>query len=169
MNGLPENSLSRDVQGVKVRIGIGKERLCPKCQQRDRKGKFAYCDECRSKYYRTRRRNSVLVWFKERNSMLKYRTKNRDRLLEQKNRRIQENTEWLRSYRPIKCEICGHDNERHIQLHHLDKDEKQGKHDTLSVWKRLTLKTFKRKILSCKFMLLCLHCHWDIHHPEEET
>lgn len=63
-----------------------------------------------------------------------------------------------------KCQICGYD--KHVwnlQSHHLIKNSKWDKTDSLGAWLSMTRYRMLENITTTKFAILCKICHTDVH------
>jgi hypothetical protein len=83
----------------------------------------------------------------------------------------ERNKKWLKENRDIKCKRCGYDEFFcSIDGHHLNPSQKKNNNDLLTKWlRRLSLKSFIKKIEETDLMFLCRNCHtglcfgkWDI-------
>jgi len=122
----------------------------------------SYCKSCKSIYEKEHYNLDI---------KRKYQKKNKDVIKKQQNdgykRRRKENLEWLISHLggEIHCEICRYNKSYSaLQLHHTNPKTKKNIRDTLGNWiVQLSLKTFKKKILTTEFSIICANCHFELH------
>lgn len=62
------------------------------------------------------------------------------------------------------CRHCGYDKSiPALQAHHIDKESKQGKKDTLSSWMNCSRSGLVDRVKRSKIIILCANCHAELH------
>jgi hypothetical protein len=79
------------------------------------------------------------------------------------------NIAYLASIHPLKCHTCGFDRcFAALDFHHTDPGQKDSKDDSMGRWITLSLRSFKAKIQSTNYKILCSNCHRELHAEDPE-
>ena len=74
------------------------------------------------------------------------------------------NIAFLESLRPLRCESCGYNKcFESLDFHHTDPGQKKHRRDVMGKWLHLSPDSFKAKIQSVSFIILCANCHRELH------
>jgi len=150
---------------------------CNECGEPKKHYARGLCVECyRVWYYKTHpeQKGRLAEWRRTHKEEIaaysnRYYYTHRDLVKKQTRARVAKNRRanfaFLQSLVSIQCAICGYNKcLEALDLHHTSPSQKTGHNDQLSTWlPSLSLSTFRRRLLSTEFQLLCANCHRELH------
>lgn len=122
----------------------------------------------RKSYHKNLKKNRIRKneYWKNLPSNIKSERIKRSRFYQEK--RYVLNKAYLFEQKLFKCRRCGYDEfSCGIDGHHLQPNQKKNKYDILSRWMRkLSLKSFAKKIKETDLLFLCKNCHTALENEE---
>ena len=148
--------------------------ICKKCGKETLYRAKGCCSKCYYKEYgkayskKRREKYREIILKKEK----EYREKNKEMLRFKSMKTYEkykaENLEYLKSILELKCEKCGYDRcFSALEFHHCIKSQKEGSSDCVKKWfANRPNHSFRKKLESIKFKILCANCHRELHESE---
>jgi hypothetical protein len=164
----------------RVGIEIQKPNKCINCGEDKKNIINRLCVTCYHSRYR-RENPEILKEYRKRNKEKilkcgrKSYMKNKDKIINSTYERFKryrlENLKYLESVKPFICEICGYNKcFEALDFHHINPKQKKRHNDKMSAWLYgCCPKTFKKKIDTIDFLLLCSNCHRELHAKEHKA